>query len=134
MPFKETIGILSIIDSPKTDSSWQGSFLSCSVLNEEIQNIQIGDNGVVDDNCGIYEYGLKIAHSESMKSFVPPTSFFITSLEHSINPSSCDFPAQLALNPIPAHCTSYMLHRINKWKHSNLKELDLEVVKSKING
>lgn len=32
----------------------------------------------------------------------------------------------LALNPIPAHCTSYMLHRIGKWKHSNLKELDLE--------
>ncbi|RUS80740.1 hypothetical protein EGW08_011504 [Elysia chlorotica] len=35
---------------------------------------------------------------------------------------------QLALNPIPAHCTSYMLHRIGKWKHSNLKELDLEGV------
>ncbi|KAK3758293.1 hypothetical protein RRG08_004115 [Elysia crispata] len=32
----------------------------------------------------------------------------------------------LALNPIPAHCTSYMLHRIRKWKHGNLKELDLE--------
>ncbi|KAL8617171.1 hypothetical protein ACOMHN_014341 [Nucella lapillus] len=32
----------------------------------------------------------------------------------------------LGLNPIPAHLTTYMLNRIAKWKHGNLKELDLK--------
>ncbi|XP_076446336.1 uncharacterized protein LOC143283845 [Babylonia areolata] len=31
----------------------------------------------------------------------------------------------LGLNPIPAHLTTYLLKRISKWKHGNLKELDL---------
>nr|KAG5711604.1 hypothetical protein BaRGS_016786 [Batillaria attramentaria] len=32
----------------------------------------------------------------------------------------------LGLNPIPAHLTSYLLDRIWKWKHGNLRELDLQ--------